>query len=235
MCFSASASFTAAAFLMPMGLYGAFSSIGLKRNHYLMLALVPFFFGLQQLIEGGVWLAIAANNDHWMRMLSVGFVFFSHFFWPFWIPISAYLLAENKRTTRAWIKLFLAAVGTVSGVLFFIPILMNPHAVQAKMCANSLQYSFSTIEHALYNTSIYRWLYVVLIVLPLLISRDNAVKILGVLIAISVALTYAFYSYAFNSVWCFFCAVLSIYILYLVRRIEDHHSHVKSPKMKLED
>ena len=235
MCFSASASFTAAALLMPLGLYCAFSSIGLKRSHYLMLALVPFFFGLQQLVEGGVWLAMAANNEYWLRIFSVGFVFFSHFFWPFWIPISAYMLSEDKRTIRAWVKLFLAAVGTISGILFFIPILMHPHAVQAEMCANSLQYSFNTIEHALYSTTIYRWLYVVLIVIPLLISRDHAVKVFGVLIAISVALTYVFYSYAFNSVWCFFCAVLSIYVLYLVRRIDDHHSHVKSPKIKLSD
>ena len=61
MCFSASASFTAAAFLIPTGGYCVYSAIELKRFHYLALALIPIFFGVQQAIEGGVWLSMTAN------------------------------------------------------------------------------------------------------------------------------------------------------------------------------
>lgn len=222
MCFSASASFTAGAFLIPTGIYCIYSAIELKRYHYLMFAFVPVFFGIQQMIEGGVWLSLAADSPHWIRHFSVGFVFFSHFWWPFWIPLAAYFVAKNRLCARAWIKLVFAIVGAVIGIAGFIPYLTNDHLVQTNMCANSIQYNYSTIYHALLGTSIPKYMYIAIIIIPLLISKDYAMKWFGILILISVITTYVFYSYAFNSVWCFFSAVISIYTVYLIRRTKDH-------------
>ena len=218
MCFSASASFTAAAFLIPTGGYCVYSAIELKRFHYLALALIPIFFGVQQAIEGGVWLSMTANSTFYSHFFSIGFLFFSHFFWPFWIPLSAYFIARNKKCSRAWIKLFFAVAGCFLGVIAFLPFLLNPHSVQTQMCANSIQYSVHTILDALLGTSLPKYLYIAVIIIPLWISRDWAIKLFGVLILISVIVTYLFYSYAFNSVWCFFSAILSIYVVYLIRR-----------------
>jgi len=218
MCFSASASFTAAAFLIPTGVYCVYSSIELKRYHYILMAFVPVFFGIQQAIEGGVWLSMAANSHFYTRIFSIGFLFFSHFFWPFWIPLSAYFIARNKHCSRAWIKLVFAIVGTIMGLIFFVPFLFDPHLVQTNMCANSIQYSASSFLHAILGTSLPKYLYIAVIIIPLWISRDWAIKIFGVLILVSVIATYLFYNYAFNSVWCFFSAVISIYVVYLIRR-----------------
>ena len=215
MCFSASASFTAGAFLIPTGLYCVYSAYELKRFHYMLLSFVPFFFGVQQLIEGVVWLSLTHNWPHMLRAFSIGFVFFSHFFWPFWIPLSIYMIGYNKKSLRARFKLVLSAIGTIMGIAFFIPILMHQGEVQANMCANMIHYDTSTIVHAFFKTSIFKYLYVAIIVIPPLISKDWAVKIFGVLILISVIITYLFYTYQFNSVWCFFCAVLSIYVVFL--------------------
>ncbi|MDC0535930.1 hypothetical protein OAO18_09005 [Francisellaceae bacterium] len=222
MCFSASASFTAGAFLVPTGIYCIYSAIELKRNHYLMLACVPLFFGIQQLIEGGVWLSLAANSEHWIRYFSVGFVFFSHFWWPFWIPLAAYFVAKNRLCTRAWIKLAFAITGATIGIVGFIPYLLNDHSVQTNMCASSIQYNYTTIYHALLGTSIPKYMYIAIIIVPLLISRDLAMKIFGLLILVSVVATYVLYSYAFNSVWCFFSAIISMYTVFLIRRHKDH-------------
>ena len=52
MCFSASASFTASAVLMPLGLYSHHLASHQERPDYKPLALVPFFFGVQQFVEG---------------------------------------------------------------------------------------------------------------------------------------------------------------------------------------
>ena len=227
MCFSASASFTAAAFLIPAGIYCAYSVRVLNRNHYMLLALVPFFFGVQQAIEGGVWLTMNAGAEFWIRFFSVGFVFFSHFFWPFWIPLAAYILARNAKRPRRWVEVAFCIVGGVLGLLFFLPMILHPDMVQTKMCANSLQYSGNSILSAIVTTSVAKWIYIVIIIVPLLIARDIAVKILGVLIFISVMATYAFYSYAFNSVWCFFSAVISMYIVYIIRRKTDPHEMPK--------
>ena len=110
MCFSASASFTAGAFLVPIGLYCVYAARELKRYHYFMFALVPFFFGVQQIVEGFVWLSLDYNKPDLLKAYSVAFVFFSHFFWPFWIPLCAYFVAKNRKCTRAWIKMFFNAL-----------------------------------------------------------------------------------------------------------------------------
>jgi hypothetical protein len=222
MCFSASASFTAGAFLVPTGLYCIYSACELKRYHYLMLACVPFFFGVQQLVEGGVWLSLAANSEHYIRYFSVGFVFFSHFFWPFWIPLSAYAIAKNRMCTRAWITLAFAIAGLVIALLGFIHYLFDTQMVQAHMHANSIQYSYTTIYDAFVGTSIPKYMYIAIIIVPLWISRDIAIKTFGCLILISVIASYVFYSYAFDSVWCFFSAVISMYTVYVIRRRKDH-------------
>jgi hypothetical protein len=222
MCFSASASFTAGAFLVPIGLYCVYAARDLKRYHYLMLALVPFFFGIQQLIEGGVWLSLGGGHALALKRLSIAFVFFSHFFWPFWIPLSAYFVAKNRRDARAWIKMFFAIVGIVVGLVGFVSFLFKGNQIQTSMCANSLDYSIHTVWHALIGTSAPKYVYITIIVLPLFISRDWAIKVFGALILVSVIITYLFFSYAFNSVWCFFSAVISMYVVYLIRRKKDH-------------
>lgn len=163
--------------------------------------------------------ASSALSTH---IFSVGFLFFSHFFWPFWIPLSAYYIARNKRCSRAWIKLVFAVIGTVLGLLAFIPSLINPHSVQVHMCARSIQYDFYTVISAIIGTSWARYIYIAVIILPLWISRNWAIKLLGTLILISVIVTYWLYSYAFNSVWCFFAAFVSIYVVYVIRRPRDH-------------
>ena len=55
-------------------------------------------------------------------------------------------------------------------------------------------------------------------VLPLLAVRDQAVKLFGVMIFVSIFLTWLTYSATFNSVWCFYCAVLSIMVIWIVNR-----------------
>ena len=222
MCFSASASFTAGAFLVPIGLYAVYAAFDLKRYHYIMFALVPFFFGIQQLIEGGVWLSLDHKLVTSLKVFSIAFVFFSHFFWPFWIPLAAYFVAKNKRCSRAWIKAFFSLVGFIVGLIGFVSFLFDGNHIQTNMCASSLDYSIHTVWDALLGTSAPKYVYIAIIILPLWISRDWAIKVFGALILVSVIITYLFYSYAFNSVWCFFSAVLSMYVIYLIRRKKEH-------------
>ena len=56
------------------------------------------------------------------------------------------------------------------------------------------------------------------IVLPLVLLRDKAVRLFGAMIFVSIFLTWFTYSRAFNSVWCFYSAVLSVMILWIVNR-----------------
>jgi hypothetical protein len=55
MCFSASASFTAAAVIVPIGIYGTHIARTTGQKAYAPLAMTPAFFGTQQFVEGLQW------------------------------------------------------------------------------------------------------------------------------------------------------------------------------------
>ena len=83
MCFSATASFTAGAVLVPAGIYCMTASLR-KRPNTILLAAVPLAFGLQQLSEGVVWRALEHDDATLVRQASLAFLFFALAFWPFW-------------------------------------------------------------------------------------------------------------------------------------------------------
>lgn len=61
MCYSATASFATAAFLIPTGIYTTYIAYK-KHPTYIFLALIPLFFAFQQLMEGMIWLSISQPN-----------------------------------------------------------------------------------------------------------------------------------------------------------------------------
>ena len=229
MCFSASASFTAAAVLMPLGLYTHHLASEAKRPGYRPLALVPFFFGLQQFIEGFVWVGlghgetVASPIEPLTSITSVGFLFFAYCFWMIWIPWSAYSIgrhSESEGVKRAlrWVWI----IGSILGISFWLPLLVHPPLIQPGLVTGGrIVYNVNTIFHNFINTEpIGELIYWCWIVIPLLILKDKAVKLFGALIVLSIILTLFTYSMAFNSVWCFYSAILSIVVLWIVNRPE---------------
>ena len=75
MCFSATASFSAAAILVPAGIYCFKKSTSLEKPYWL-IALLPLIFGIQQLFEGFVWLALEPGGGGQTRLPAMGFLFF---------------------------------------------------------------------------------------------------------------------------------------------------------------
>lgn len=59
---------------------------------------------------------------------------------------------------------------------------------------------------------------VVAAAVPLLFCSHRQIRIFGGLVALSMVFTSAAYSAAYVSVWCFFAAVLSLYLVYMIRR-----------------
>ncbi|MDH4216484.1 MAG: hypothetical protein OEV23_06265, partial [Gallionella sp.] len=57
------------------------------------------------------------------------------------------------------------------------------------------------------------------ILVPLLFSSHRQIKIFGGLVLLSAVLASKAYSTVFVSVWCFFAAVLSLYIVYMIRHV----------------
>jgi hypothetical protein len=228
MCFSASASFTASAVLMPLGLYSTHLARTNQQPNYVPLALVPFFFGVQQLIEGVEWTAIDSGRIEPLTTLgALGFLFFAYCFWMIWIPWSAWSISRSTDSRAVQHRLRgVAIVATVLGIAFYLPVLFDPPAVQpAVHSTGRLLYDVSnlhSIVHNFVNTEpVGELVYWGFIVLPLIAVADKAVKLFGVLIFV---LTWITYSATFNSVWCFYCAVLSIFVIWIVNRPQLHRS-----------
>jgi len=217
MCFSASVSYSAAAVLVSTGLYAVQQA---KRLHppYLMWALVPIFFGLQQAFEGRVWQELDAGNASAAVPFALGFHFFSHFLWLWWLPLSSYLVEPGKIRKRVFGGC--AIFGAFAGALVYSVMLFHPEWMSVAVREHSITYDFSFP----YRSSIHlpitpAALYALTILVPLLFSSHRLIRIFGGLAILSSVLASAAYGYAYVSVWCFFAAVLSLYLVYMIRHL----------------
>lgn len=219
MCFSATVSYGAAAVLVPTGLYAVQQARQL-RPPYFVMALVPIFFGVQQAFEGRVWQLIEAGDAAGAVPFALAFHFFSHFLWLWWIPLASYVVEESPLRKR--IFLGVGTFGLLAGGLVFFAMLFNPAWMTVEVEHHSLVYNVHADWQAPIEVNIpipASALYGLIILVPLLFSGHRHLRVFGVLVALSIALASAAYGYAFVSVWCFFAAVLSIYFVFVLRRL----------------
>jgi len=214
MCFSAIASFTASALLTATGVYSAKVAWS-KDTSCLPLALVPVFFGIQQGLEGFVWLGLHGAQPAMVRAGSLGYLFFSHDFWPFWIPVAAYFL-ERRPNVKNVIG-GIALVGLLFSLSLYVPMVVQPDGFEAIINHGSIDYQTHIIYDALWPRDWSRLVYLTLVVLPMLLADRWGSRLFAGLSALSLVATYGAFNYAFVSVWCFFAAILSFYIVYLMQ------------------
>ena len=211
MCFSATASFTASAFLLSTGLYSC-RLASQKDSKYVPLALVPFAFGIQQGVEGLQWLALNGTQADFSRVVALAYLAFSHGFWLVWLPLSMLVLE-----TRAWatkLLLFVTLLGALFGLSLYGPFLLDPDTFSVTVTQGSIDYQTELIYDRFLSRDILRLIYMAIVVGPTILSQATYLRILGGLGAISLVIAYWFYNYAFVSVWCFFAAVISALIAY---------------------
>lgn len=179
-------------------------------------AAYPVAFGLQQAVEGALWLGIASDDQALIRAASKGFVFFSHFFWLFWAPLSVLAVEGDGRRRR--ILAVLTVLGGGFGASLFLPVLLSDDWLNVAVSQHSISYQITVIYDGIVHREVLRAGYVGMIVASLLICSVNRVRVFAGLILISMVAAYLFFDYAFTSVWCFFAAILSLHVLYMVRK-----------------
>jgi hypothetical protein len=216
MCFSAPASFAAATFLIPVGIYTVKTALQ-KDRHYLGLAVFPLFFGIQQAIEGGLWLAIGRADPSQSHLLALGFLFFAYFLWPFWVPFSAYFVEQNKGRRQMFVVL--SVFGFLLGLSLFAPLVIYPDWLPIGLQKHSITYDTRLIWDGIVPHNPLRAVYASIVCIPLLLSSVKSVRVFGVLITLSVIIGFLFAQYAFTSVWCFMAAIVSGYILFVMRQV----------------
>lgn len=216
MCFSATASFTAATVLMPVAAYTIGTAWKADRR-YLGFAVFPLFFGIQQFLEGGIWLGIEQPDTASVHLYALGFLFFAYFVWPFLVPFAAFLIEPVKQ--RRQVFLGLSVFGFLLGVSLFVPLLFNPDWVPLRVVNYSIDYNSRLIWEGIVPYTVIRVVYAGIVCLPLLFSSERQIRIFGVIITLSVIAGFAFAQYAFTSVWCFMAAIVSGYILFAMRSV----------------
>ncbi|PKL92083.1 MAG: hypothetical protein CVV21_04865 [Candidatus Goldiibacteriota bacterium HGW-Goldbacteria-1] len=208
MCFSAGASLTAGVLLTFIGVET------LKKVHkpaQLIFASIPLFFAIQQFAEGILWLTIAREGYQGVRTAATYmFIIMAQILWPVMIPLSVLLLEKNS--IRKKILYVMAFMGCAVGI--YDAYLLIAHGIYAEVSSRHLTYQ-SGFQDDLGWTALI--LYLAVTVLPLFISGVKRMYILGIIMAVSFAVSAVFYMQCLTSVWCFFAAVISFVVFYIIR------------------
>jgi len=217
MCFSATASFTAGAALLVVG---GFAIRRASQPAELPYASIPALFGVQQLIEGALWLTFPDKWPHLNGLLTHAYTFFSHIFWPIFVPIAVSLLEPVG--WRRNVMRILALAGAVVGIYLAYFFIMDP--TTSKVEGRHILY----ISPHFFIGSILA-LYVVATCVSPLMSSHKSVRWFGSVVSASLATAYLFYAYWFISVWCYFAAVISATVLLHFRRESSMMLKRRSP------
>jgi hypothetical protein len=219
MCFSVGSSFGIAAGLSVMGLLSLQKASHTKK--LIPIAASPLFFAVQQACEGIVWLTLnSGDSTSMLHLLGMyGFLFFASLWWPFWIPYALYT-AETKPSRKKLLRIMLG-LGLCTGIILFLSWPLQ--TTGAHVVNHHIDYPVANYPFGITNTltaQVLTWMlslsYCVATVTPLFISSIPHAWIMGIAISCSLVISYLFYFMAFPSVWCFFAAVCSILMYFMI-------------------
>ncbi|NOU46911.1 MAG: hypothetical protein HOO86_07610 [Bacteroidales bacterium] len=208
MCFSTEASFVGGAIISVIGV------ATVKKIHkpsQLVFASIPLFFGLQQITEGFLWLSLPnPEYIHFQKFATYLFLIMAEVLWPLMIPVSVLLMEKNtKRKIVLWMLL---GIGITLSMYYAACLLF--YTVRPEI----------TGYHILYNTDFPKPLvifsftfYLIATITPLFVSSIKRTHLLGVLMFFSCLITAIFFTQYLTSVWCFFAALISGVIYWILR------------------
>jgi len=223
MCFSATASFGAATVLGAIGIVAVTKA---KNSPQKVFGTIPLIFAVQQLTEGLLWLTFRdAELAAWRSPLTYLFLVFAMAVWPFWIPFTVRLLEKDEK--RKKIMTVLTGAGTlvalsVGIILFVYPVeAMTPECLTCPFSSvpsinQHLHYEFTfpPVEKSLIG--IFSTLYIMATIVTPFISSLKKMKWLGIVFLVSYLFAVIYYNNFVVSVWCFFAALLSFVVLWII-------------------
>jgi len=216
MCLSQSVSFAASGFLLASGTFAVAKAWQINKR-YLGVALMPVFAGLQQFMEGNVWWGVNASDPFLTLWGAMGFIFFTWFMWPFWIPVAVYML-EPDDSPRKRLFLILAAAGLAFGLALYVPHAINPDWVSVTVNRDSLAYEGTMILDYLMP----RWatyvIYLFLIIAPPLLSRYLHMRWFAATVIAVVVVDILLLRYAYISFFCLLAGLGTLHLIYIILR-----------------
>ena len=219
MCFSAPVSFSAALIL---SLAGVATLKQARTTSQFPLASTPLLFSIQQFFEGILWLYLPDNQPLQGLGLFSAYIFliYAMLFWPIWIPLSVYSLEKVK-----WRKNLLLSflLGGICWTIFLLSLLPKT-TVEIFIVEKSIQYIADVPINKLY--------YIFIILGSCFVSSFPKIWCFGLLVGISIVITEYFYAETFTSVWCFFSALMSLAIYWILKNQPPVDSGAQNLKTK---
>jgi len=208
MCFSPEASFAGGIIISAIGV------ATVKRIHkpsQLIFASIPLFFGIQQITEGFLWLTLPDPGLINIQKISTYlYLIMADVIWPSMIPVSVLLMEENTRKKR--VLRIMAAIGMLLSLYYAFCLLSFD--VNPQISGYHIYYK-TGFPKALSNPALI--VYLIVTITPLFVSSIKRTHILGMLMFLSCLVTAIFFKQYLTSVWCFFAALISGVIYWIIR------------------
>lgn len=210
MCFSAAASFTSGIALSAVGIISVQKA---ESRSDIPFASIPLLFGGQQIVEGFLWLSLTNPDYAFLAPLtSYSFLVFAQVIWPMWVPFSIYKfnIHKNNRGLKLAGRVMIA-LGVLIGITMGYYLYTFPVNGEILGCHISYEQTLPT-ETGLLGGA----LYLIATIGPHFTTMNKRMWVLGLAILGSYIFTELFYTQYVVSVWCFFAAILSVIILWIV-------------------
>ncbi len=206
MCFSAQMSFIASALLTGTA---ALSYKTVRKLEQVPFATIPALFAIQQLAEGILWLLLPGTSQP-ITIAMYTFLTVAFIIWPVFLPFALLMLEEN------FIRRLIIATCLTAGIAwsFITTWYFATYGATVQLDGGHLYYQVTGLTE---KDLVPIGLYCVITVLPFLASSNRALQVMGGIGALAVVVTYVFWYMYFISVWCFFVAILSLCVYYILR------------------
>jgi hypothetical protein len=205
MCFSAEASFAGSAIISAIGVA---TLTKIKKPAEILFASIPLIFGIQQCAEGVLWITLRSGGHEALENIA------TYIFWPTMIPLSIWFIEKVKK--RKKVLTYLIFLGGILSVFYaFCLIFYN---VTPQIQSFHIQYVDEIPEILVKIVFV---CYLVTTITPIFISSVKRMWIFGILIAVSCLITGIFFTQYLTSVWCFFAAIISILVYWILSGIRS--------------
>jgi hypothetical protein len=224
MCFSPEASFAGGIIISAIGV------VTIRKVHkpsQLVFACIPLFFGIQQFAEGFLWLTLPNPEFvNFQKYSTYLFLIMAEVLWPMIIPLAVLFMEENRKRKRVlWILLAMGislSLYYIFCLIFFnvTPQIMGYHILYKTDFPASLAMVAFTV-------------YLIVTIVPLFVSSIQRTHLLAVLMFLSCLITALFFRQYLTSVWCFFAALISGVIYWILSDSKKKFNFDKLNLLKL--
>lgn len=208
MCFSLEASVAGGVVLSTIGV-AAIKKVQVPSHT--AFAAIPLVFGIQQFSEGAVWLSLQHLAYAGLEPYGTNiFLFIARVFWPVLMPFAVLQMEDDEKKKRI-LRIMLGMGSVVALYYSYCLLFLN---VAPNIAGHHIQY-ISDYPEAIAEPIFF--LYVGAAIPPLFVSSNSKTRLLGMLFLAAVIVTGVFYVQYLTSVWCFFAAIVSVAILWIIK------------------